>query len=538
MTLDDKTTILVVDDEEPILEIVGEFFEQRGYRVLTARNGLEAVEVLGREKIHCCFTDINMPEMNGLELAEYIRVNDNTIPVVSMTGYPSLESTIHTLKNGVVDYLIKPVNLEQMEVCVRRVLRERNLFIENILLKKEVDGKNRLEALNRELMNKVEELNNFNKIMSDFTAISSSDELFRRVVDLCIEVVNAAEARFFIISDLSVAPFEVISAKAGGQYRVDPVEPPQGADFERIVQGVAADELPLLVKENRGVEGLPASITSFMAVPLKIREKVFGVLTAAACEPNVFFSQKDLYYLSFMCQKAAYGLENLALYENIYENLFATLSAFVTAVEARDAYTNQHSSRVTDYSVIIGQAMGCSKEELDILTCAGHLHDIGKIGIRDDILLKPARLTAEEFEVIKEHPEIGANIVGQLGLWEKERQIIRHHHERYDGTGYPDGLSGEEIPFLARILSVADAYDAMASDRAYRRRMPEEDVLSIIRDGAGSQFDPQVVETFMVLHGKGALVASPGQCVYWKREGGALKQPALRLGKGRGAGAE
>jgi len=104
--------------------------------------------------------------------------------------------------------------------------------------------------------------------------------------------------------------------------------------------------------------------------------------------------------------------------------------------------------------------LGCSSEELDILNFAGHLHDIGKIGIRDDILLKPGRLTAEEFEKIKEHPVIGANIVEQLGFWDRERQIIKCHHERFDGAGYPEGLKGENIPFLARILSVADVYDA------------------------------------------------------------------------------
>jgi len=169
-----KETILFVDDEEDILDIASQFFELKGYRVFTAGNGAEALKVIERESIDCCFTDINMPEMSGLELAEHIRKHDNTIPVVIMTGYPSLENTIQTLKNGVVDFLIKPVNLEQMEVCVRRVLRERSLFIENLLLTKEVEGKDRLEKLNKELTFKVEELYTLNRIMSEFTTISNS----------------------------------------------------------------------------------------------------------------------------------------------------------------------------------------------------------------------------------------------------------------------------------------------------------------------------------------------------------------------------
>jgi len=172
--------VLFVDDEESILDIASEYFQRKGYQVVTAKNGLEAVKILGDENIDCCFTDINMPEMDGLELAEHIRKTDNTIPVIIMTGYPSLENTLKTLKNGVVDFLIKPVNLNQMEVCLERILRERQLFIENIILKKEVEGKEQLERLNRELLYKVEELNILNKIMSDFITTGSSSDVFKR----------------------------------------------------------------------------------------------------------------------------------------------------------------------------------------------------------------------------------------------------------------------------------------------------------------------------------------------------------------------
>jgi DNA-binding NtrC family response regulator len=129
--------ILFVDDEENILSIANEYFKQKGYEVVTARNGIEASKILDDERIDCCFTDINMPMMDGLALAEHIRMKDNTIPVVVMTGYPSMENTIKTLKNGVVDFLIKPVSLNQIDLCLQRVLREQHLFVENILLKQE-----------------------------------------------------------------------------------------------------------------------------------------------------------------------------------------------------------------------------------------------------------------------------------------------------------------------------------------------------------------------------------------------------------------
>jgi putative nucleotidyltransferase with HDIG domain len=273
-----------------------------------------------------------------------------------------------------------------------------------------------------------------------------------------------------------------------------------------LIVEVASDGIPLLIAENKGVHGLPQSVRSAMVVPLKIRDKVFGVLSAVIQQGGYRFTEKDLYYLSFMAQSATNAIENLALYENIYQNLFSTLYAFVNTLEARDLYTRLHSSRVTGLSIILGRQLRCSSEQLDILNFAGHLHDIGKIGIRDDILLKPGRLTDDEFEKIKEHPVIGAHILEQLGYWENERQIIKSHHERFDGTGYPDGLQGNDIPFLARVLSVADVYDAMASDRAYRKKMEEKVILNIINEGAGTQFDPDVVDAFNQAYHDGRIL--------------------------------
>ncbi|MEW6672539.1 MAG: HD domain-containing phosphohydrolase [Thermodesulfobacteriota bacterium] len=498
----DKTqTILFVDDETDILEMAEEYFQRKGYGVITASNGLHAAEILKDAKIDCCFTDINMPGMDGLELAEYVRKTDNTIPVIVMTGYPSLENTIRTLKNGVVDFLIKPISLNQMELCLRRVLRERELFVENIILKKEVESKTRLEVLNQELLYKVDELNILNKIMSHFTSIDSSVDIFKTVVDLSLELSGAQKTTFYVINDVVQRPVGVAAAGMdcpdGGGAGVQAVE--------SLIMEVVADELPLLIKENNGVRDLPREILSLLLAPLKIRDKVFGVLTASICQGSARFTDKDLFYMSFMTQNAAHAIENLALYENIYQNLFATLYGFVRALEFRDAYTQQHSIRVTDLSILIGREMGCAAEELDILNVAGRLHDIGKIGIRDDILLKPGQLTESELQKVKEHPNIGADIVGKLGMWGREQQIIRCHHERFDGLGYPRGLRQDRIPQLARILFVADAFDAMTSDRAYRKKLDVKNAVQMLQAGAGTQFDPEIVKAFNDLYRKGLI---------------------------------
>jgi putative nucleotidyltransferase with HDIG domain len=536
MTDEVEGKILFVDDEQSILDISREYFQRMGYKVLTAENGLKALEIINDKGVDCCITDINMPNMDGLELAGKIREIDNTIPVVIITGYPSMATAIQTMKNGVVDFLVKPISLKQMHLCLQRVLRERQLFAENMLLKNEVEGKRRLEKLNAELTAKVEELGIMNKIMRDFEGIRSMKEVFQQTVSLALDITPAEEIRFYLVNKLFDEPFEVAAGKKNqareiygiqmfdenrGERRCEAVveadsvhtDTKEELMLKRFITTSLSERIPLIVSNNSGsadlsgesMKRLPPEVKSFMMVPLEIRQKLFGVLTAVIKTEDLYFTQRDLYFLTIMSQKATLALENLALYENIYDNLVSTLSAFVTAVEARDSYTHQHSNRVTEIALCIGQKMELSKEDMDVLNFAGRLHDIGKIGIRDDILLKPGKLTPAEFEKIKEHPIIGANIIGQLGLWEREQQIIRYHHERFDGKGYPEGLRGNEIPLLARILSVADAYDAMASDRAYRKKMETSSILEIIRENSGSQFDPAVTEAFFQVHGEGRL---------------------------------
>jgi putative nucleotidyltransferase with HDIG domain len=513
-----KETVLFVDDEESILDIAQTYFSGLGYKVLTAANGIEAVEIICNNRIDCCFTDINMPEMDGLEFAEYVRKHDNTVPVVIMTGYPSLDNTIQTLKNGVVDFLIKPINLRQMELCVQRVLRERKLFIENIILGKEVEGKRRLEKLNAELINKNNELNVINQIMSDFSDLHESADVFNQLVDSAVHLAKADAACFYLLNESIDQIVPIAFSKSGhslsdnlSEEEVWACKPPHDFPYtddpkvRALIFDVVKDDQPLLIVENNDGSCLPHDIRSFMLAPLKIRNKLLGVLGALVFGEQERFSEKNLYHLSFMANKAASAMESLALYENIYNNLLATLYAFVRAIEARDPYTKQHSSRVTRLALAMAKTMNCSDEEQEILNVAGLLHDIGKIGIRDEILLKPGRLNSEEYAVIKQHPVIGADIMDHMGLWHREKQIVRCHHERFDGTGYPDRLKGNEIPLLARILSIADVYDAIASDRAYRKRMEESKILGIMYGGAGTQFDPDIIDVFRRMFESGEI---------------------------------
>ncbi len=495
--MNENLKILVVDDEEMILNIFREYLESmNNYTVFTASDGLEALDIVKKEEINCCFTDLVMPRLGGLELTERIHLYDNTIPVVVMTGYPSMDSAIKTLKNGVVDFLTKPIKMDQISLAIERVMRERSLFVDNLLLKEEAKRNERLRAINQELHQKIKEVETINLILQQLDQAATSRDLFTILVDLSGEVTSCDEAHFCISGQGMRDPVIITSFFKDKDKTIGDA----GCIEGDIIKKVEDDGIPLLIRENDNND-------SIMAIPLKIRSRVFGILISLIRDSKRYFNEKDLYFLNFLTEKASFLIENLALYENIYENLFSALYAFVETIEARDPYTKQHSTRVTGYAVSIARAIRCSQEEIDMLDVSGNLHDIGKIGIPDNILLKPGRLTEGEFEVIKRHPIIGGSIIGHFGLWTDEQNIIKHHHERWDGRGYPDRLEGEETPFLSRIISVADVYDALTSDRSYRKRLQDDVSVGIIREEAGSQFDPKIVDVFLKLHDQGEIVS-------------------------------
>ena len=191
---------------------------------------------------------------------------------------------------------------------------------------------------------------------------------------------------------------------------------------------------------------------------------------------------------------------NTELKETYYKLEQAYIESIETlrfTVEAKDTYTRGHSDRVSAYSVLIGKKLGLSNEDINTLKIGGLFHDIGKIGVPDSILLKNAKLTDEEYSEIKNHPSIGAHILSNATIFKDALPIVKHHHERYDGNGYPGKIKGEEIPFLARIAAVADAFDAMTSRRTYRNSMDLDFVKTEIEKCKGTQFDPTCADAFL-----------------------------------------
>jgi putative nucleotidyltransferase with HDIG domain len=493
--MDQGLKILVVDDEKSILEIFERYFEsETNHTLLTASDGVEALEIIMSEPINCCFTDLLMPRLDGLQLARKIYQYDNTIPVVVMTGYPSMDIAIETLKNGVVDFITKPFQMEQILPTISKVMTARSTFIENILLKEEAEKRKKLVKINKELQGKLKEVETINFVLQKMGQATDSKDLFKILVNLSGKITHCDEAHFCFFTQ-EMKDYEIITSF----FRDENKKRDDAVYIEKeMAKKIGDDGIPYLIKGRNGCGNI-------IAIPLKIRSRVFGILTSIINTEDKYFSEKDIYYLNFLIEKASFSIENLALYENIYENLFSTLYAFVEAIEARDPYTKQHSTSVSRYAMSIASKMGCSQEEIVRLNISGNLHDIGKIGIPDHILLKQGQLTDDEYKIIKKHPVIGSNIIGHLGMWTEEQDIIRHHHERFDGKGYPDSLKGEDIPFLARILSIADVYDALTTDRSYRQGMSNDIAVEIIRENSGSQFDPKIVGVFLDLCSKGEI---------------------------------
>ncbi|MBS1716276.1 MAG: diguanylate cyclase [Armatimonadetes bacterium] len=199
----------------------------------------------------------------------------------------------------------------------------------------------------------------------------------------------------------------------------------------------------------------------------------------------------------FESQNENEELDAASLHRYLKDGSLATIQALAAAVDAKDSYTNGHSERVARYAVDLARAVGADEDTVDLVYRTGTLHDVGKIGVPDDILKKPGRLTDEERAIMETHPALGEVIVRKVPGLEETLPGVRHHHERYDGKGYPDGLAGDRIPWLARILAIADTYDAMTSDRPYRKGLDVDFALSEIEKGAGSQFDPEMVKVFV-----------------------------------------
>lgn len=361
-----------------------------------------------------------------------------------------------------------------------------------------------------------EEIRRLEALTSASTVVNSTldlKQLLKLVMELAARTLRA-EASSILLKDPATGDllFDVATGQAADKMKTIRVPRGQG-----IAGHVAESGQSLLVPDCeqdprffKAADEKSQFVTrNIIAVPLVARGVTIGVVEVLNHLGGGTFSQGDLKLLQALAHQSAVAIQNAQLFADLQESFLATVRALAQAVDAKDSYTAGHSSRVTLYSVTIGQEMELPEDQLRRLRLAGLLHDVGKIGIRDSVLSKPGQLTDEEFAVMKSHPAVGEGILNPVPQLAEVIPGVVSHHERFDGRGYPRGLKGEEIPLMGRILGVADAFDAMTSDRVYRPRLSDEVALGELRKHSGTQFDSRVVKAFLAAYEKGLIVTEP-----------------------------
>jgi putative nucleotidyltransferase with HDIG domain len=281
---------------------------------------------------------------------------------------------------------------------------------------------------------------------------------------------------------------------------------------EGIAGWVAQNGKPLIInapqKDSRFFKGMDEKTEfrtrNIICVPVKVKEKAIGVLEAMNKDGGGF-DEEDLSLFVSLSDQVAIALDNARLHQELEEMFFQTAESLSEAIEKRDPYTGGHTQRVTAYSMATAKHLPLDPVEMKWLKISSVLHDIGKIGIDDQILRKPERLNAEEFNEIKRHTSIGAEIIDHIKQLRNIIPGIKYHHEQVDGTGYPDGLRGDRIPMIAKIVSVADTFDAMTTDRPYRRALGKEMAINELKRCSGTQFDQKVVAAFVYAYHAGEI---------------------------------
>ncbi|MEJ2696071.1 MAG: HD domain-containing protein [Candidatus Sulfobium sp.] len=255
------------------------------------------------------------------------------------------------------------------------------------------------------------------------------------------------------------------------------------------------------VSMDERFEGFPYPVKSLLVVPLIVEDAMIGALIASDKLDGKEFYSTDIKLISGMASACAVSIKKAFLFDDLRGMLFGAAEAFSFAIDAKDPYTYGHSRRVAETAVGIAKEAGFSADMMNWLRLAALLHDIGKIGTPESILHKRGKLDDEEMVMIREHPVIGARMIRHIPRLKSISLWIRHHHEKYDGSGYPSGLKGEEIPFVSRIIAIADCFDALTTDRPYRRALGREEAIDIMRETEAEHFDPVLFGHFEKMTG-------------------------------------
>ncbi len=401
----------------------------------------------------------------------------------------------------VFNFSQKPIQL--MQLLGNRMASE---YEKTMLLRKSHQHSQRLQALI--------------ELIAKISSTLDRDQILNLIIDQARDLLNAEASSLFLLDEKQ---HELILYLSRDMYQTNlpplrmPAELGIIGDVVRTGQTACVDDVKLDPRHYAGIDEISGMTTkSLLAVPLRVPTVVLGRERGisqsciiggveAINKREGHFDKTDVQLLSTLAEQAASVLHIADLYSNADELFLNTVTVLVASIDAKDPYTEGHSQRVSDFSVAIAEQLNLSPELRHSIRVGALLHDIGKIGVPDTILSKPGRLTAGEYAEIKKHPAIGANIIQGVRLLQDELPALAQHHERLDGTGYPHGLGADQISLIARIVAVADVFDAITSDRPYRPGMDIATALAILRREAGHHLDERFVEALIAAYQNGKI---------------------------------
>jgi response regulator RpfG family c-di-GMP phosphodiesterase len=517
-----QRTVLVVDDDPASVSYLADALEGLGCHVLAATDAGEALRILMETPPDLIFTDLMMPGVDGLEFSALARTHLPGLPLVLVTACDQKEAAAEAIGSGATAFLRKPVSLADLATVLEQLSASSGTessslpapprqagrrdgsrsngaggaaTAEQERIPARPDGVKGAGSLDPALLRKATQFSLLSRFGSDLRELSLSGasvpisemedragipgigSLVRGSLDIVLRALPGDRALLALMEEGRV---EVIACRGGE----DPPLP---------VEKVAAH----LQESESGhpwhgvLEGMP-----LLAAPLSIQGANAAIICLGRDPGGPPFTWADGELLAAFSVQTAISLETACLGRQLEQAFQETVTSLVVTLEARDKYTEGHSLRVADYAAGIAAALGLPGTARAQVRTTSLLHDLGKVGVRDDVLSKPGRLTPEESAAMRQHPVLGWKILGRLGFLTMEAQGVRHHHEHFDGTGYPDGLARETIPLLGRIIAVGDSFDAMTTPRPYRLPGSAENAMLEIRRGAGTQFDPAVADAF------------------------------------------
>jgi putative nucleotidyltransferase with HDIG domain len=482
-----KEKVMVIDDEELILQLSKDILTNYNYEVRTISDGNEGMGILEREKFDLLLVDIRMPGVSGMDVIKHVRASDKEIPIIIITAHGTLDIATNALRLGAQGFILKPFTPDDLTSAVAEALEKTRLLRENISM--------------RALMPLFE-------VSRGMIGETDPKKLMKEILGVAVEETHADKACVYMVDEktgkLCMKEEFGLSTEFCTEVNEKYIERIAAFIFkERNLLIVSPEgQLPPDFEELRRLEGASYGIY----VPLTIRGNIIGILYIGRTSGKHPFSPSEVELVSVLGGQAAAAIENARLYEKLQQSYLSMIVTLSGVVEARDLYTDKHMKDIAEYSVEIAQKLKLSDTDIEDIRKAALLHDLGKICVPDHILMKAEKLSADEMDIIKRHPVAGAKIIESVEPIKQAREIIKHHHEYYDGTGYPDGLGAQKIPLGARIISVADAFGAMTTDRPYRKALSIGKAMDELKKFAGTQFDPEIVDIFIsILREKGIL---------------------------------